>query len=282
MDSNSLEVLRASFNLPILTREQEIALFERVKKGGPDAKTARQEILAHNVRLVYDIAKKMFPNFELGDKIQWGIIGLNRAIDRFDLRKGNKFSTYATRWIRQRISREAGRYSSCGFSLPSHISGDLSKLIWLVNREGFEPSVERIVNHPKMARTVKKKKVKVSKAQAVRLLELYTKHLHPASLDQEVVLSNGSNGGKLGDFVPNRYAQFAFDLAIDAESIDSLLSCLNKTQRRVITLRYLGEGMTVKEVGEQISLSPTTVRKIMARSLELMLEQALELEITSS
>lgn len=279
MDSNSLEVLRTSFDLPLLTREQEIVLFRQFQAGGPNAQEAREKIFLHNIRLVNNNAKKMFPYIELGDKIQWGIIGLNNAIQGFDLQKGHKFSTYASYWIRQVIGREAGHYSSCGFSLPNHFSGDLSRLIRLVNREGIEPSIEVIINHPKMARTIKGKLVKVSKVQAERLLELYTKHLLPASLDQELAQSNGNMGGKLGDFIPDQDAESAFDLKIDRQIIDLLLPCLSDIQRQVITLRFLGECMTVAKVSKQVGLSTQRIRQILAASLERMRQRADELNI---
>lgn len=279
MDSNSLEVLRASFDLPLLTQEQEIALFKQFKVGGPNAQEAREKIILHNIRLVRSVAGKMFLNFDMEDKIQWGIIGLNQAIVPFDLGRRRRFSTYATPWIRQVISREAGCYSSFGFSLPTHVLDDLGKLIKIVKREGIEPSVELIVNHPKMAKTVKGERVKLGIAHAETLLELYTKHRYPASLDQELALNNGTMSGRLGDFIPDLRAESGFDPVIDSQNIISLLDCLDTRQLLVVTLRYLNDDQSVSLISGQIGVSAQTVRNILAASLALMRRRAHELGI---
>ncbi|MDP3992865.1 MAG: sigma-70 family RNA polymerase sigma factor [bacterium] len=279
MDSNSLEVLRASFDLPILTREQEIALFQQFQAGGPNTQAAREKIFLHNTRLVVRVAKKILPNMELEDKFQWGIIGLDRAIDHFNLEKGCKFSTYAPHWIKQAISREGGRYSSFGFSLPTHLLDDLRRLIRIVNREGIEPTFGLVVNHPEMTRTIKGKRVKLGIAQAARLVELYTKHRHPASLEQESVASNGTMSGQLVGFLADEQAEPAFDQVINNQIVISLLDCLSTQQLQVVTLFFLNDDQSVSLISRRIGASAQTVRNILAASLALMRRKADELGI---
>ncbi|MCR4307053.1 MAG: hypothetical protein NUV80_00660 [Candidatus Berkelbacteria bacterium] len=136
MNSNSLEVLKASFNLPVLTREQEIALFQQFQSGGPDAQSAREKIFLHNIKLVVRVAKSTYPKEEFVDKFQWGMIGLNKAIDRFRIERKCKFSTFAVNWIKQTICRETGSsLTVCGFNLPAHLLADYNKMVKVIGRE---------------------------------------------------------------------------------------------------------------------------------------------------
>lgn len=281
MKSNSLEVLKASFNLPLLTREQEIALFQQFQRGGPDAQSAREKLFLHNIRLVSNIAKSMYPKEEFVDKMQWGMIGLDKAIDRFKIEKKCKFSTFAMSWIKQIISRETGNsLTVCGLNLPAHLLADYNKMVKVIENEKVEPSVESIINHPKMMRKVKGKRVKMTESKAVIILMLLKRHGRAVSLDEEVVFENRGGTVPRGEFLPDKKAEAAFDAVINQQIIDSLLVCLTPTQRLVIAQCYLVDSSTLCNVSKQIGLSPERVRQILSASLKRMLKQANKLGIS--
>jgi RNA polymerase primary sigma factor len=280
MKSDSLEVLKTSFDLPILTREQEIALFRQCEKGGPDAEAAREKLFLHNLRLVRHIAKKIFLNIDLEDKIQWGVVGLSRAIDKFDWRKGHKFATYAPYWIKQAISREASHYSTvCGFNLPAHMFDDYSKASRIIAQEGLEPSVELIINHPEMMRMEKGKKVRMSLAKAKKILELIKNDGQSVPLDKEIVSSKSGNNSRLGEFLPDPKAESAFDFMINLEIVKSLLSCLTENQRQMVSLYFLVDGATQESVAMQTGVKPQRVSQLLADGLERMRLKAEQLGI---
>lgn len=280
MNPNSLEVLKASFDLPILTDEQEITLFQQLKSGGPDAATAREAIIVHNVRLVRSIARALLTNNELEDKFQRGIIGLNKAIDKFKLEKNCKFATYATHWIRQAVSRDTDDdLSDCRLRLPTYLVNNLKKMKRICDREGLEPTLELIINRREMLRKIDGVPTKPSVREAEIIMDLLRDNRRPVSLDCEVTSSSGKGSCRLGDLLPDQRAESAFDLKIDRQIIDSLLPCLSEIQRQVVTQYYLVDGQSLSSIGRQLGLSPSTVRKIQIASLELMLKQAIQLGI---
>ncbi|MEK7201923.1 MAG: sigma-70 family RNA polymerase sigma factor [Patescibacteria group bacterium] len=281
MNSDSLEVLKASFDLPLLTREQERFLFEQLKKGDPDAAAAARAILIdHNVRLVRKIARAMRTNNELEDRFQRGIKGLNKAIDKFKVEKKYKFSTYATYWIRQAINRETSDdLSDCRLRLPTYVVNGLKRMERICDREGLEPTLELIINRREMLRKIDGVPTKPSVREAEIIMSLLKDNRRPVSLDCEVTSSSGKGSCRLGDLLPDQRAELAFEINIDRQIIDSLLPCLSDIQRQVVTQYYLVDGQSLTSIGKQLGLSPSTVRKIQIASLELMLKQAIQLGI---
>lgn len=280
MNSDSLEVLKASFDLPLLTREQERVLFKRLKEGDPDAAAAREIINLHNVRLVRNIASAMRTNNELEDRFQRGIVGLNKAIDRFKLEKKIKFSTYATYWIRQAINRETSDdLSDCRLRLPTYLVHGLKRMERICDREGLEPTLELIINRREMLRKIDGKPTKPTVREAEIIMALFKENRRPVSLDCEVTSSSGKGGCRLGDLLPDQDAESAFDLKIDKQIIDSLLPCLSDIQRQVVVLYYFVDGQSLTSIGQKLGLPASKVRKIQIASLELMLKEAIKLGI---
>ncbi len=243
--------LRQIGRVPLLTAEEEVALAKRIERGDMDAKARMVEA---NLRLVVSIAKGYLGRgLSLLDLIQDGSLGLIRAVEKFDYRRGFKFSTYATWWIRQAVSRAIADKSRT-IRIPVHMVEKLNQVVQverqLVQRIGREPTVEEIAReiglHPNEVREIQ------------RLAQ------SPISLERPV----GDEESELGDFVEDERAPSPFDEAselIRSEHVRRALAALPERERRVIELRFGLRGdqpRTLEEVGRAFGVTRERIRQI--------------------
>ncbi len=247
----------SSLGTSLLTEEEKMELLIRVKQGD---KRARDIMVEKNLRLVIKIAiKYQGRGLEISDLIQEGSIGLMKSIDRFDLKKGCRFSTYATWWIRQAIVRaiqEQGR----AIRIPSHLNEKSSKIknvvINLEKELGREPTTKEIANQLNIS-TKKIEKI-------FNLSQTIT------SINQRI---NDDNYSELGDFIENNTAtpEEATIEKVTAEEIRDKLSILNDRQQQIIKLRFGLDGdepKTLQEIGDIIGCTRENVRLIELKILK--------------
>jgi RNA polymerase primary sigma factor len=240
---------------PLLSREEEIELAKRIEAGDQEAK---DRMVTCNLRLVVSIAKRYQGQMPLGDLVQEGIIGLMRAVDKFDWRRGFKFSTYATWWIRQAIGR-AIQTQSRTIRIPVHLAEREWKA-WAAERSlttelGREPTDEEIA-----------KAARISVAELKRLRQ--TARI-VASLDQPVEDGGETELGELAawegpDVVEQVHA------GLEEETIRKALDTLCDVEREVIRLRYGldGDPIPLREVGKRLGVSHERVRQLESSALE--------------
>ena len=217
--------LREIGKVPLLTADQEVSLAKRIERGDMGAKTQMTEA---NLRLVVSIAKGYLGRgLSFLDLIQEGSLGLIRAVEKFDYRKGYKFSTYATWWIRQAVTRAIADKART-IRIPVHMVEKLNKVVHierqLVQRLGREPNAEEIAEELEMT----PEEVR----EILRMAQL------PVSLEKPIGEEEDS---ALGDFVQDETAESPFDtaqLSLRREDIDSALGALPERERQVIELRF--------------------------------------------
>lgn len=252
--------LREIGQVPLLTTEQEKDLALRIKNGGPDAAAARQQMAAANLRLVVSIAKRYRDRgLPLLDLIQEGSLGLLRAIEKFDVTKGYKFSTYATWWIKQALSRALADQSRL-VRLPVHLGETLNRIQaarrQLTQTHGREPSDAELAEHLEMSEE--------------KLRELRRTAQDPVSLATPVGEEADST---LADFIPDPHALDADDAAVSGMlrvQIAMALDQLTERERKVLELRYgLSDGQphTLEEVGRAFKVTRERVRQIEVKAL---------------
>jgi RNA polymerase primary sigma factor len=250
--------LRSIGRVPLLTAEQEVALAKRIERGDMQAK---QHMVEANLRLVVSIAKGYLGRgLTFLDLIQEGSLGLIRAVEKFDYRRGYKFSTYATWWIRQAVTRaiaDKGRT----IRIPVHMVEKLNKVVHierqLVQSLGREPSPEEIARELECT------------TREVR--DILRMSQQPVSLEKPIGEEEES---ELGDFVEDQAAESPFDLAAETlrkENVRRALAALPEREREVIELRFGlagGRPQTLEEVGRAFSVTRERIRQIENHTLK--------------
>jgi RNA polymerase primary sigma factor len=250
--------LREIGKVPLLTADQEVTLAKRIERGDMGAKTAMTEA---NLRLVVSIAKGYLGRgLSFLDLIQEGSLGLIRAVEKFDYRKGYKFSTYATWWIRQAVTRAIADKART-IRIPVHMVEKLNKVVHierqLVQRLGREPSPEEIAEELEIT-TMEVREI-------LRMSQL------PISLEKPIGEEEDSS---LGDFVEDEAAESPFDTAqllLRREDVVNALNALPRREREVIELRYGllgGEPRTLEEVGRAFGVTRERIRQIENNTLK--------------
>ena len=250
--------LREIGKVPLLTADQEVTLAKRIERGDLDAK---QHMIEANLRLVVSIAKGYLGRgLSFLDLIQEGSLGLIRAVEKFDYRKGYKFSTYATWWIRQAVTRAIADKART-IRIPVHMVEKLNKVVHierqLVQRLGREPDPEEIAEELDLAPDEVR--------EILRMSQL------PVSLEKPIGEEEDSS---LGDLVPDDRAESPFDtasLSLRREDVELALSALPDRERRVIELRYGLDGSepcTLEEVGRAFGVTRERIRQIENNTLK--------------
>ncbi len=250
--------LREIGKVPLLTADQEVYLAKRIERGDMIAKTQMTEA---NLRLVVSIAKGYLGRgLSFLDLIQEGSLGLIRAVEKFDYRKGYKFSTYATWWIRQAVTRAIADKART-IRIPVHMVEKLNKVVHierqLVQRLGREPRPDEIAEELEMT------------TEEVR--EILRMAQHPISLEKPIGEEEDS---ELGDFVEDDSAESPFDsasLRLRRSDIENALSSLPERERRVIELRFGLDGAppcTLEEVGKAFGVTRERIRQIENNTLK--------------
>jgi RNA polymerase primary sigma factor len=250
--------LRSIGRVPLLDAEQEVALAKRIERGDMAAK---QHMVEANLRLVVSIAKGYVGRgLTFLDLIQEGSLGLIRAVEKFDHRRGYKFSTYATWWIRQAVSRALADKART-IRIPVHMVERLNKLISaeraLIQQLGREPTAHEIAAELECdVREVR---------DVLRLAQ------QPVSLEKPMGEEDDS---ALADFVEDVSAESPFEIASEAlrrENITRVLASLPRREREVLELRYGivgGRARTLEEVGRAFNITRERVRQIENRTLK--------------
>src|SRR5215831_10013942 len=250
--------LREIGKVPLLTADQEVYLAKRIERGDMSAKT---QMIEANLRLVVSIAKSYLGRgLSFLDLIQEGSLGLIRAVEKFDYRKGYKFSTYATWWIRQAVTRAIADKART-IRIPVHMVEKLNKVVHierqLVQRLGREPSPEEIAEELEIT------------TEEVR--EILRMSQLPVSLEKPIGEEEDSS---LGDFVEDEAAESPFDTAqllLRREDVVNALNALPRREREVIELRYGllgGEPRTLEEVGRAFGVTRERIRQIENNTLK--------------
>lgn len=259
--------LREIGKVSLLTGDEEIDLAKRIAKGDV---AARKKLTEANLRLVVSIAKKyMGRNLGLLDLIQEGNLGLFRAVDKFDWRKGYKFSTYATWWIRQAITRALADQSRT-IRIPVHMVETLNKYAQaerqLVQDLGREPLPEEIA--AEMG-------IDVEKVYHLKKISQET-----VSIDSPVGESEGDNETNLSDFIEDEETALPHEVAgrqILKEYVQEILRDLDPREQKILKMRFgLEDGVThtLEEVGEEFGVTRERIRQIEAKALERIKEHS--------
>ena len=250
--------LREIGRVPLLTGAQEVALAKRIEHRDMGAKA---ELIEANLRLVVSVAKRYVGRgLAFLDLIQEGNLGLIRAVEKFDYRKGYKFSTYATWWIRQAVTRAIADKART-IRIPVHMVEKLNKVVHierqLVQRLGREPRPEEIAEELEITTDEVR--------EILRMAQL------PVSLEKPIGEEEESS---LGDFVPDDSAESPFDtasLSLRREDVEHALMALPERERKVIELRFGLSGeqpCTLEEVGRAFGVTRERIRQIENNTLK--------------
>ena len=255
------QYLREIGRYPVLTsKEQEQELAKRIKEGGEDGQDAKDELTNCNLKLVVSIAKHYIKRgMDFLDLIQEGNVGLMKAVDKFDYTRGFKFSTYATWWIRQAITRALADQART-IRIPVHMVETINKLIrvsrQLLQELGRDPKPEEIAKEMDMTEDKVREIMKIAQ--------------DPVSLETPIGEEEDSH---LGDFIPDDDAPAPAEAAAYSllkEQIEDVLGSLNEREQKVLKLRFGledGRARTLEEVGKEFDVTRERIRQIEAKAL---------------
>lgn len=250
--------LKEAGEIPLLTKDEEIELAKRIEAGD---KRAKDRMIQSNLRLVISIAKNYYTqDMDLLDLIQEGNTGLIRAVEKFDYRKGYKFSTYATWWIRQAITRAIANQDR-NIRIPVHMIEKINKMVRterkLLQETGREPTDEDLASELG---------IEPHEVQEMRKIAQRTTSLETPIGDEE--------DAELGDFIENtRTLDPADEVAsrLAKECLDRVLKSMDERERKVVELRFGLKGehpRTLAEVSSRFNVSRERIRQIEAKALE--------------